>query len=89
MGIKECDLLEGFVKSLSILLGCLLFKAFSILGLGYEQVFELNHFSSIEVLVLLEFLLQGGDLILEFLLLGLPLFFLGQALIFNLFNLSH
>ena len=88
MGVEECDLLEGFVKTINILLGCLPFKAFNVLGFGFEQVFKLSHFSSIKVLVLLEFLFQGGDLILDLCLLGLPIFFLSRALVLGLFNPS-
>ena len=87
MGIEERNLLKGFIKTLSILLGHLPFKAFSVLGLGLEQVFELDHFGNIEILMLLEFLLQGGNLILELFLLGLPLFFPSQALVLNLYQL--
>ena len=77
MSIDECKLLEGFVKTLSILLSCFPFRAFSILSHGLEQVFEFSHFSSIEVLVLLEFLL-----------LGLPLLSLAEHLSLAFSNFS-
>ena len=55
VSIEECDLFEGFIKTLSILLDRLPFKAFSILSLGLKYVFELSHFNGIEVLTLFEF----------------------------------
>ena len=74
MSIKERNLLEGFIKNLSILLGHLPFQVISVLDFGLEQLLQLGHFCSIEVIVLFELLLKRSDLIFKLFLLGLPLF---------------
>ena len=56
MSIKEPNLLNDFIKILSILLDCFPFKVISILDLGLEHFLQLSHLCSVEVLVLLEFL---------------------------------
>ena len=87
MGIKKCNLPEGFIKTLNVLLDCLPFKVVSILSLGLEQVVELGHFYSIKFLMLLDLLLSKGDLIFDLFLFGTPVLLPSQVLVLGLFHL--
>ena len=86
MSIEESDLFEGLIKSLSILFGHLPFEVLGILHLGVKHLFELVYLSGVEILMVLELFLQGGNLVLEFLLLSLLLFLLSQVLVLGLFD---
>ena len=77
LSVEDFNLFKGLIKTLDILLDRFTFKVLSILGLGVEHFLELNHLNGIVVLMLLEFLLQGDDLVLEYFLLSLSLLLLG------------
>ena len=86
VSIKEFDLLEGLVKSLGVLLNCLPFEVLSILHLGVECLFEFSRLSGIEILVFLKHVPQGGNFVLKYLLLSLPLLLFGRVLLLGLFG---